>query len=109
VLHISQPFAITNNEQEILLYLLQLVQALKFETEPTPSTRTQRRREAPTMHQEGESGLAQFLIDRAVANPVFSITFHWYLMIEVGSQTPTGKMYGKVAIQFQAKLAEVRS
>lgn len=85
------------------------MQALKFEHEPTPSTRSQRRRGVPTTHQDDESGLAQFLIDRAAANPVFSTTFHWYLMIEVNPHTPTGKMYLNVARQFQARMAEVRA
>lgn len=85
------------------MYLLQLVQALKFD-QATPSTRSQRRRET-VAHED--SGLAGFLVERAVANPVFGTTFHWYLVIECDTKTSTGKMFAKVAFQFMAKLEEV--
>lgn len=93
------------DKQEILLYLLQLVQALKFEHEPTSTTRSHRRRDQPA-EERGGSGLAQFLIDRAVANPILGTTFHWYLSIECNTQTAVGKLYAKVAFNFHRKLEE---
>lgn len=51
--------------QDLLLYLLQLVQALKFEH----------------MIDKGsgmcDSSLAQFLIDRAIRNPILGNYLHW--------------------------------
>jgi phosphatidylinositol 3-kinase len=51
--------------QDLLLYLLQLVQALKFEyvddKDPDPNN----------------SSLVQFLIDRAISNPVLGTSLHW--------------------------------
>lgn len=92
--------------QEILLYLLQLVQALKFEHGHTSSTRS-RRREEQQASDVGDSGLAQFLIERAVANPLFATKFHWYLGIECNFHTPFGKMFTEVGFRLQTKLGEV--
>lgn len=53
--------------KDLLLYLLQLVQALKFEyiddKDPDPNN----------------SSLVQFLIDRATSNPVLGTSLHWYV------------------------------
>lgn len=94
------------DDEEIMLYLLQLVQALKFDHAHVPSTKSQRRREAAKAD-AGDDGLAQFLIDRAAANAIFATTFHWYLTIECNMTTAVGKMYTRVAYRFQQKLAEV--
>lgn len=45
-------------DEELLYYLLQLVQALRFE-------------------ETNDSPLAQFLVERAVANPTLAFTLHW--------------------------------
>ena len=95
------------------MYLLQLVQALKFEspaslTEPMRSGRSLHRQRDASGNDDGDSGLSQFLINRSVANPVVGTAFHWYLMIECGSRMAVGKMYAKVAFRFMQKLAEVR-
>lgn len=52
-----------NTLQDLLLYLLQLVQALKFEhiVDKGPS----------------DSSLVQFLIDRAIRNPILGNYLHW--------------------------------
>lgn len=86
--------------QELLLYLLQLVQALRFETQ----LETRKRRK---VIEEGDSGLSQFLIDRSVVNPILGTSFHWYLMIECDSRSPVGKAYAKIAFRFMQKLADV--
>ncbi|GMK59473.1 hypothetical protein CspeluHIS016_0800790 [Cutaneotrichosporon spelunceum] len=95
------------DDEEIMLYLLQLVQALKFEREPAQSKRTHRRDE-PSATDVGDSGLAQFLIDRAVANPIFATKFHWYLGIECNFHTPYGKMFTEVGFRLQTKLGETK-
>lgn len=45
-------------DEELLYYLLQLVQALRYE-------------------EGNDSPLAQFLVQRAVANPTLAFTLHW--------------------------------
>ena len=45
-------------DEELLYYLLQLVQALRYE-------------------EANDSPLAQFLVQRAVANPTLAFTLHW--------------------------------
>ena len=89
--------------QELTLYLLQLVQALKFEStsyDPRAS------RSAATAISHEDSGLADFLIERAVQNPVLGNRFHWYLMVEVEDKV-TGKMFGRVAYKFQEQISKV--
>lgn len=99
--------------QELLLYLLQLVQALKFESPASP-TNSIRSGRSSTQRRENEdpadedSGLSHFLIGRSVANPILGTAFHWYLMIECATRLAVGKMYAKVAFRFMQKLAEVR-
>jgi phosphatidylinositol 3-kinase len=76
------------------LYLLQLVQALKFESPLSSSTR------------DRDSGLADFLVERGVANPVLGNRLNWYLMVEMEDKM-VKKMYAKVAYEFQRQLTEV--
>ncbi|KAI8980284.1 kinase-like domain-containing protein [Pilobolus umbonatus] len=82
------------DDDDLLLYLLQLVQALKFEH----------------IHDKGpnsyDSSLVQFLIDRAVRNPVLGNYFHWYLMVECEDKI-VGKMYAKVAFHYFKAILEV--
>lgn len=89
--------------QELQLYLLQLVQALKFE-HALDDSRVERR---GLLDDREDSGLSQFLIDRAVVNPVLGTALHWYLMIECDSRMAVGKMYAKVAFRFMKQLSEV--
>lgn len=103
---------LNSRPQEIQLYLLQLVQALKFESsfsaaDSLRSSRTSRHRRKMSIGDGEDSGLSQLLIDRAAADPVLGTALHWYLMIEVNNRTSVGKMYGKVAYRFQEKLQEV--
>ncbi|KIR59973.1 phosphatidylinositol 3-kinase [Cryptococcus bacillisporus CA1873] len=99
-------------DDELLLYLLQLVQALKFEHKSSLDTqrghRGHRKREKELASQdEQSSGLSQFLINRSVANPILGTSFHWYLMIECDNRSSVGKMYAQVAFNFMKKLSEV--
>lgn len=89
--------------QELTLYLLQLVQALKFES---TSSDPRASRSAATAISHEDSGLADFLIERAVKNPVLGNRFHWYLMVEVEDKV-TGKMFGRVAYKFQEQISKV--
>ncbi|KAI9890804.1 MAG: Phosphatidylinositol (PI) 3-kinase [Vezdaea aestivalis] len=88
------------DNDELLLYLLQLVQALKFEKTSTEAT-----------DDTTDSSLARFLIDRAVANMKLGNYFHWYLMVECDDQhAPRAKqnqqLFGRVAFDFQVALTK---
>ena len=76
------------------MYLLQLVQALKFEN--------------IEKEQEIESTLADFLIQRSINNPILGNSFYWYLVVGVEyEQKDYSKMYGKIIYQFFTALSEV--
>ena len=85
------------------MYLLQLVQALKFES-TSSDPRASRSATAAISHED--SGLADFLIERAVKNYVLGNRFHWYLMVEVEDKV-MGKMFGRVAYKFQEQISKV--
>lgn len=96
--------------QELMLYLLQLVQALKFEPAPPSATSVTSRGVSKSAAVKVAQyanllSLEDFLISRAVQNPVLANNFHWYLMVEVEDKV-TGKMYGRVAYKFMMKMAE---
>lgn len=96
--------------QELMLYLLQLVQALKFEPAPPSATSVTSRGVSKSAAVKVAQyanllSLEDFLISRAVQNPVLANNFHWYLMVEVEDKV-TGKMYGRVAYNFMMKMAE---
>jgi phosphatidylinositol 3-kinase len=87
------------------LYLLQLVQALKFES---LSSDQRSSRSGVSAISYDESGLADFLIERGVRNPILGNRLHWYLMVEVQSDDRvSAKMFGKVEYRFQQKISEV--
>lgn len=87
------------DDYELLLYLLQLVQALKYEHISTEVV-------------EGsleDSSLARFLIQRAAANFLLGNYFYWYLMVECDDNSPeqgtqSRDIYGKVAYDFMRSL-----
>jgi phosphatidylinositol 3-kinase len=87
------------DDEELLLYLLQLVQALKFE-----------RYEA---EEEGipDSSLARFLINRATKNFILGSYLHWYLMVECDEKSPDvymthRKLFARVEYYFMLSLEE---
>lgn len=89
------------DDDELLLYLLQLVQALKFEHISTESSQ-----EATQ-----DSSLARFLISRAVSNFILGNYFYWYVMVECDDtsdeQPPeVRKMFQKVAYDFMTELVK---
>ncbi|RKO89018.1 phosphoinositide 3-kinase family, accessory domain-containing protein, partial [Blyttiomyces helicus] len=81
------------DDEELQLYLVQLVQALKFESLGDKSH----------IH---ESPVADFLIDRAIKNPILGNYFYWYLMVELEDKH-VGKLFGKVAFHFMSAMTEV--
>ncbi|KAK4239331.1 kinase-like domain-containing protein [Achaetomium macrosporum] len=87
------------DDHELLLYLLQLVQALKYEhISPQPGHEAMR-----------DSSLARFLISRAVNSFTLGNYFWWYLMVECDDksldQGPDNQaIYGKIAYDFMAEL-----
>ncbi|KAJ1554757.1 Phosphatidylinositol (PI) 3-kinase, partial [Nowakowskiella sp. JEL0078] len=98
------------NDDELQLYLLQLVQALKFEGLTNSG------------NEISESPLAAFLIDRAIKNPILGNYLHWYLRVEMdeankipnptNTQNSIGnnllpKMYRRVALEFMKNMANV--
>ena len=93
------------DDAELLLYLLQLVQALKFEhiaAEAAQNGATQ------------DSSLARFLISRAAANSMLGNYLHWYLMVECDDQSPeqgddNRNVYRKVAYDFMVELVKLPS
>lgn len=90
------------DDDELLLYLLQLVQALKYD------------QVAPDLSREGiakSSPLAHFLINRAAANFVLGNYFYWYLMVECDDnsleQGPENRqIYRKLAYDFMLELVK---
>ena len=90
------------DDEELLLYLLQLVQALKFEPKldkATDETSTQ------------DSSLARFLISRAANNFLLGNYFHWYLMVECDDHSPEQrpehrKLFARVEYDFMVTLEQ---
>ncbi|EMD33468.1 class 3 phosphatylinositol 3-kinase [Gelatoporia subvermispora B] len=92
------------DDDELHLYLLQLVQALKFESTASDQRST---RSTSSAISHDDSGLADFLIDRAVHNPILGNRFHWYLMVEVAlDDRLVRKMYARVDFKFMSKILE---
>lgn len=88
-------------DEELLLYLLQLVQALKYE----------RLTSSPDQAPGQGSTLANFLIQRATADFTLGNYFYWYLMVECddgSSDQGSGNrtMYRKVAYTFMVELVK---
>ena len=81
--------------QELIMYLLQLVQALKFESTPADPARVPPVRSSSSQHalQNQDSGLGDFLVTRGVQNQVLGIRLHWYLVVEMENKA-TAKTYG---------------
>jgi hypothetical protein len=88
------------------LYLLQLVQALKFESAANDQRST---RAATNAISYEDSGLADFLIHRGVQHPVLGNRLYWYLMVEVALEDRVmAKMYGRIVFKFMNEILKVR-
>lgn len=91
------------DDAELLLYLLQLVQALKFE---------QMSPEADDENTQ-DSSLARFLISRATNSFMLGNYLHWYLMVECDDRSPeqlkeTRKLFAKVEYDFMTSLDQAQ-
>ncbi|KAH9943716.1 atypical/PIKK/PI3K protein kinase [Amylocystis lapponica] len=92
------------DDDELLLYLLQLVQALKFESAASDQRSS---RSTSSAISYDDSGLADFLIARAVRNQILGNRFYWYLVVEVALEDQVvAKMYGRVVYKFMNKTVE---
>lgn len=90
-----------SDDDELLLYLLQLVQALKFE-KISPEINDGSTR---------DSSLARFLITRGTNNPMLGNYLHWYLMVECDDRSPDQvkehrKLFTKVEFDFMSELMQ---
>ncbi|KAL2023534.1 hypothetical protein VTK56DRAFT_2142 [Thermocarpiscus australiensis] len=89
------------DDNELLLYLLQLVQALKYEhISPQPGHEVTQ-----------DSSLARFLISRAADSFKLGNYFWWYVMVECDDksqdQGPDNQaIYGKIAYDFMTELVK---
>ncbi|KAH7927966.1 putative atypical/PIKK/PI3K protein kinase [Leucogyrophana mollusca] len=92
------------DDEELLLYLLQLVQALKFESAASDQRST---RSTTSAISYDDSGLTDFLIARGVQNLILGNRLYWYLMVEVALEDRVvAKMYGRVVFKFLNKILE---
>ncbi|KAJ3094840.1 Phosphatidylinositol (PI) 3-kinase [Phlyctochytrium planicorne] len=81
------------DDEELLLYLLQLVQALRFEG-------------MDEKFNVQDSPLATFLIGRSVQSSVLGNYFYWYIMVECEDKV-VGKLFAKIAYHFMAEMVEI--
>ncbi|RKF55433.1 Phosphatidylinositol 3-kinase, root isoform [Erysiphe neolycopersici] len=90
-----------SDDNELLLYLLQLVQALKFE----PVS------ESINCERIKQSSLTKFLIERATNSFMLGNYFHWYLMVECDDQSNGQgdgyrKLFAKVEYEYMTELVK---
>lgn len=83
------------DDDELLLYLLQLVQALKFEP-----------RNQSTQDDDTDSSLASFLVARSAVNLKLGNFLHWYIMVELDDPTPSSnkELFARVSYDFMKEL-----
>ncbi|KAG9315154.1 putative atypical/PIKK/PI3K protein kinase [Chiua virens] len=92
------------DDDELMMYLLQLVQALKFESAASDQRSS---RSTTSAISYDDSGLSDFLITRGVKNRVLGNRLYWYLMVEVALEDRmVAKMYGRVVFKFLSKILE---
>ncbi|GAA5875731.1 hypothetical protein JCM8547_007052 [Rhodosporidiobolus lusitaniae] len=108
------------DDEELMLYLLQLVQALKFEPAPSsspssstsPSSSLRHSRHANALRSSASSAsnlptLEDFLIERSARNPILGNHFFWYIQVEKEDKA-RGKMFEEVAKKFERRMKELQ-
>ncbi|PLB45877.1 putative phosphoinositide 3-kinase [Aspergillus steynii IBT 23096] len=90
------------DDEELLLYLLQLVQALKYEDHSDGTTED-------VAH---DSSLANFLVTRAANNFQLGNYLHWYLMVECDDNGPgtlasQRRVFARVEYYFMTELERI--
>ncbi|OJJ48347.1 hypothetical protein ASPZODRAFT_62644 [Penicilliopsis zonata CBS 506.65] len=93
------------DDEELLLYLLQLVQALKYEDSSGGS---------PEEEGAPDSSLANFLISRAANNFKLGNYLHWYLMVEcddssLGTLSVQRRLFARVEYYFMVELDRIHA
>ncbi|EPY50324.1 phosphatidylinositol 3-kinase Pik3 [Schizosaccharomyces cryophilus OY26] len=83
----------TASNEELSLYLLQLVQALRYDI-PTGAGENPK-----------PSPLASFLVSRAVSSPNIGNDLYWYLVVEIQDE-PSNKLFSSVMFLFQQELSK---
>ncbi|KAK4048993.1 Phosphatidylinositol (PI) 3-kinase [Microbotryomycetes sp. JL221] len=104
------------DDDELMLYLLQLVQALKFEPPTGQSTQAgsirHSRHVSASQRQSATSddampSLAEFLIERSARNHVLGNHFFWYIRVEC-EDLQKGSLFVDVANRFTRRIIDVR-
>ncbi|KDE07724.1 phosphatidylinositol 3-kinase [Microbotryum lychnidis-dioicae p1A1 Lamole] len=116
------------DDEELMLYLLQLVQAIKFEPPPpsmSPSSSTSssmlrhsrhlghshshhHHRVDPSTPPTTALSLIDFLIERSAQNPVLGNHFHWYIQVETEDKE-RGSLFADVGRRFERRVAELEA
>lgn len=79
-------------DEDLLLYLLQLVQALRYENlewKEGSSVSSDGRKKSCDESGDSECDLAAFLIERATGDERLANFFYWYLAVEIEEHKPT--------------------
>jgi phosphatidylinositol 3-kinase len=91
-----------SSDDELLIYLLQLVQALRYERRSSD--------DGKDGAAVADSSLASFLIGRAAKNSRLGSYLHWYLMVEFEDRSPQQdsqrELFGQVEFDFMNELVK---